>query len=707
MKNVALVSLLALLLGSQAVQVRDVMTPTTRVVKLLQGLSKQIEEEGKTEEDMYETFTCWGKSVITQKTDTNTAANTRIDNLETYVADLDAGKIELTTERQDLEKEIEELSADLDAAEALRNKEKKDFSGAKTEMDNAIRALTSAVKVLNEATKDNKKGALLAYKAELNGGLAALEAESANLNSAVELGERFLTKADSIFLRRVLEGDVPKRDHKMMNKKADFKMSYKTRSGKIQDVLAKLKTTFENNLKDATDKEKDSQDSYDKLSTAKGATLKKAQDAMSSMSVEGGARGQSKSQAEDEIKALKKQVTDDSRFIKQTEDSLAEKKTEWDTRTKLRDGELAAISKAINILYNDDARDLMKKSFASQEGLFFLQEESQQAAATLSQAAAALKKVAAQTGDKRMSALAALVAQAPSPSAKLQFKPVLDAIDKMLTTLAEDEKTDIATKEDCEQDRMDNTRKALLAGRDIDEKTDAIRKLEGEIKDLKEQIAKLLAEKKHTQEELDSATQIRKDENTAWKKTNQDDADAASTVKDATRVLKSFYADNFKFIQKKAVPVVEGEAPPPPPATWDGGYGGKKGESTGIISILEMVHADILKDQEKAKSEEDQSQSEFDTFETESNKEMKDLQDEADKQDGIKGKKEGDRTDTIKARKTKKGEWDVVMKTMKDTDPECEYYAVNFKMRKSNRALEIDGLNNAKAILSGGSFKLL
>ena len=107
-----------------------------------------------------------------------------------------------------------------------------------------------------------------------------------------------------------------------MNKKADFKMSYKTRSGKIQDVLAKLKTTFENNLKDATDKENDSQDSYDKLSKAKGATLKKAQDAMSSMSVEGGARGQSKSQAEDEIKALKKQVTDDSRLTENIRQNL-------------------------------------------------------------------------------------------------------------------------------------------------------------------------------------------------------------------------------------------------------------------------------------------------------------------------------------------------------------------------------------------------
>ena len=36
---------------------------------------------------------------------------------------------------------------------------------------------------------------------------------------------------------------------------ATFKMSYKKRSGKIQDTLAKLLQEFEGNLKDATDAE--------------------------------------------------------------------------------------------------------------------------------------------------------------------------------------------------------------------------------------------------------------------------------------------------------------------------------------------------------------------------------------------------------------------------------------------------------------------
>merc|ERR1719221_1024541 len=137
-------------------------------------------------------------------------------------------------------------------------------------MTKAITALESAIDTLNEATKDHKQGVLLAVRAHLqgaseNGGMAALQERQAHLKHAVELGERFLAKADATFLRRVLLGDVPKVDWKKLNRKATFKMSYKARSFKIQDVLKKMHQTFTINLKDATDKENDAIAEYEKL----------------------------------------------------------------------------------------------------------------------------------------------------------------------------------------------------------------------------------------------------------------------------------------------------------------------------------------------------------------------------------------------------------------------------------------------------------
>lgn len=277
----------------------------------------------------------------------------------------------------------------------------------------------------------------------------------------------------------------------------------------------------------------------------------------------------------------------------------------------------------------------------------------------------------------------------------------------MLSALTNDAKKDLETKQSCEKDRQKDTRTVLLASRDIDDKTDAINKLDGEIKDIAESIRDLMAQKKKAGEELYSAAKLRKDETMQFKITDKEDQEAANTVASAKQVLVKYYKEAFKasFVQYEKPVVVAGEAPKAPPATWAKGYGGKKGESVGIIAILEMVHSDILKDQATAKAEEEQSQKEFDTFLKDSEKQMKRLQKSADQQKGVSGKKETDKTDTIKARITKKGEYNAVMKKMKDIAPDCEYYAVNFKLRVTNRQLEADGLKNAKAILSGGTFK--
>ena len=107
-------------------------------------------------------------------------------------------------------------------------------------MTQAIDALDEAVEAFTEATSDHKEGTLLQAKTEQMLGFSDRSARAAALQHAVELGERFLGKSDELFLRRVLAGEVPKADWKKLNRKATFKIVYKARSFKIQDVLAKM-----------------------------------------------------------------------------------------------------------------------------------------------------------------------------------------------------------------------------------------------------------------------------------------------------------------------------------------------------------------------------------------------------------------------------------------------------------------------------------
>jgi len=105
---------------------------------------------------------------------------------------------------------------------------------------------------------------------------------------------------------------------------------------------------------------------------------------------------------------LTTQVSNDEKYISQAEASYADKVAEWKERKRLRTEEIASISKAIEILASDDAKDLMSSSFKSQ-GNFFLQEHDKAAGCKQKRATKVVHKLrdmAAKHSDPRLSQLA-------------------------------------------------------------------------------------------------------------------------------------------------------------------------------------------------------------------------------------------------------------------------------------------------------------
>lgn len=688
---------LSVLTLSAANAAQTKLSPVTRVVELLKGIAESVESEVKKEEDLYESFVCWGNAVVDAKTASNAAATSRIDNLNQYISDLDAGRIELTSERKDLEKEIEELNADMEAAETLREQENTEFQAAEEEMNQAIEALGSAIEVLGDATSAHQEGELVQFEQAMAEGFAERSRQSEALLRAIDFGKRFLSAGDSIFLQRLLTGEVPKADWKKLNRKAGFKMAYKARSFKIQDVLKKLQSTFTANLQEATDKESDAKTSYDNLMTSKKEQLSQAQDALTDMDSENGAKGLSKSDAQDEIEALTTQKTNDEAFLEQTKSDLTLKKGEWKDRKMLRMGEIAAIGKAVSILHSDDNRNLMKRSFESQSFLQVRKSENFGA-----RAAAALRVAGQSTHDQRLVAMAASVEAMTG-----HFDEVIASITEMITLLKTQTEEDLTTKEQCETDRMKDSRDAIMASRDIDEMSDKKIKLTGEIaeiaseiKDKQDEIAKITAE------DADAA-RLRQQDNEDWVRSNSDDERAAEVVQSAKEVLENFYSENnLNLVQKarKQPEVTAGAAPPPPPSTWDAPYSGKSQESGSVVQILTVIKEDIEKDMAKAKTEEDEAQAEFDKQHTEFETQRDGLNDDIATLEGTSGSKTEAIQTTKENRKTRKEELDNYMSKMNDAAVGCDYITVNFDNRKKNRDTELDGLLKAKAILEGGAF---
>jgi len=691
-------SLVVLLTGLSLSPVEADANPVSRVATLLQNLASKIDSELDTDTKLYEDYECWAKTVISSKTASNEKAQSRVDSLKTYLADLDAGRIELTSERTDLEKEVAGLNKDLETAAALREKENEDYVAATKEMDQAIKAMEAAIKVLDEATKDSK-ASLVNIRSSIsqralegeNEGFSTRVAEADALQKAVDVGSRWLKAGDALFLRRLLSGEVPIADWKKLNRKAEFKMKYKARSVKIQDTLAKLLASFKENKKDAEEREKDAKETYEQLKEAKEKQLGASQEALTKGDVEGGAKAVSKEDAKSEIKALETQIKDDKKYISETEDALKTKKEEFVERKGLRIGEIKAINEAIAVIHSDDARDLFKRSIS------FLQVVDSAATSATVRASSSIRDAARTTGDLRLSALAARISLASGG----KFSKVLTAIDKMIKTLEDEDKDDADNKGDCESDREKNTKEAADYSREIDELSDDIEKLEGEIEEIVKEVAEKEESVKDLKKELKEAKKIREEENAEWKSNDADDTAAIKLLEKAAGVLKDHYKENFSLVQQKkdAPQVTAGEAPPPPPKTWEEPYGGAQKESQGIVGILELIKTDCEKDQKAAKKAEDDAKDKYDKFKKESEDSIDKLNKAINDLEESKGKKEKDIESKKSSSKNKKGSLDTVVKKMKEAQPGCDFLLVNFKVRSENRKLEIKGLKKAKEIL--------
>ena len=107
----------------------------------------------------------------------------------------------------------------------MRKRVNDNFLAAKDEMTKAVAVLESAVEVLGSTTEDMKTGALLSTRFDLR--------------RAASLGSQMRSESDTRLLEHALDGDVDS-DWKKLNRKAVFKMKYKARSGKIQEILVEF-----------------------------------------------------------------------------------------------------------------------------------------------------------------------------------------------------------------------------------------------------------------------------------------------------------------------------------------------------------------------------------------------------------------------------------------------------------------------------------
>jgi uncharacterized protein YlxW (UPF0749 family) len=682
--------LLAFMLGLAAA---EELNPITRVAQLLEGLAKKIDSDEDAEQELYDSYKCWCKTVVTDKLASIDNNKQKIAELQQYIDDLDSGRIELTSERTDLEKEIKDLQASIKEEEDMRAKEYDDYVAAKDEMTKAIAALEKAVDTMAKGTE----GSFLHM--------------TRGLKKAMKVGKGFLAKKDIAALFQAAQPeDVPDADWEKLNREATFKQKYTKRSGEIQEILAEMLQTFKDNLAEAEAAETKAADDSKTLLKGKNDALDDKQNALRDQAGENGARGESKADSEEQVRDMSDQNTRDEGYIADTQASCATKADEWGERKRLRKEEKASIAQAIATLRSDDARDLFKKSFDSHGALFVqtsaLVRKVEHQHPTLMNGLAQMKRAAVKSGDMRLLLLA------QSHAGKMggdPFGPVIKDIDGFLADLKKEEEADMAEKAMCEKERSERTQKVQIFSKQIDMSTTVIGRLTEHIAENQKQVDSINVEIKENEDAKKEATEIRNNEKAEHASSEADDTAAGKVVENAIEVLKSFYKNNELsgpgFIQVRAKKDEEpGEAPTPPPSTWGDTYKGASGESGGIVALMEGIKADIDKDIRAADKEESDAQAAYDKLCADIDRTIAMLKSCKSDLEAMIASDQGSITQQKESRSTDQASLQSHLDFLKEIATACDFMAANFESRMANRAEEVDGLNQAKATFSGATF---
>merc|ERR1719446_1680262 len=94
--------------------------PVSKVINLLKDMQKQLEEEAKADQEVYDQFACWCETNEKEKTKAIADAEAKIKDLNILIEELTAASARLNSEITMLEGEVGKNQAALDKSTSMQ-----------------------------------------------------------------------------------------------------------------------------------------------------------------------------------------------------------------------------------------------------------------------------------------------------------------------------------------------------------------------------------------------------------------------------------------------------------------------------------------------------------------------------------------------------------------------------------------------------------
>jgi chromosome segregation ATPase len=539
------------------------VTPIEKTIQLLDGLMAKIEKEGEHEGKMFEDFTKYCHddsmnlefSIKTGKSDAERSAAAVADN-DAKIGAAEAKIEELTTSIATSEK-------DLASATTIREKEHADYVTLEADLQATVSMLERASAIIE---REMAKTGFIQGAESMQKIADALSAivTSVGVNAADK------AKVEALLQSQQKSGDE---DLDFQPAGAPDPAAYKSKSGGILSVLEDLLEKAKAELAGAQKAEMNAKFDYDMLKQKLEDAIKFGDKTLGETKAAKAAAEEAKAVAEGELETANKNVADDEKHLKDLQQDCMTSAEENTESKNSRAEELAALSKAKDVL-------LEKTGGAADRAYSFVQistssktkQDVKDRVLTLIQGLA--------TGDKSLAFLAQRIESA-ALMGEDPFAKIKGLIAEMIDKLEAEAKKEAGHKAFCDKEMSETKAKKEDKEAELDGLSTKIDKATAKIAKLKEEVATLETELGEIAASQKKATEMRQEEAAAWAEAKADYEAGLEGVGMALQVLRDYYAeksDGEEFLQ--------GQMQKHSKAT---------GAASGIIGMLEVVESDFSK----------------------------------------------------------------------------------------------------------------
>jgi len=722
----ALSLLLAAGVGAHAV------TPTEKVITLLEDLKAEVETDGQEEATLYDTFACFCQSMTESKSE---AIKVEQDNIDTFNSEIEAQSIVSKNKAIEIQENNQQI------AEVIKT-----------------RATT-------EQRREKEKEKYETNSADLNKGIANLEAAVTDLQAGLGGAAALMTLKKSV-RRTVVMADLLGLAHNEKQKKAIAQLLQENedQAPPANEGSGDIITTMNDLLTDFKDQKSkiDSIEGQNKADFTASMTALKEQEDSANTAKDDAQRA--KDDADEEVAKNSKDLeeenakyADDSLYLADVTQKCELKAREFDQHSKTRSGELEALSSAIDIIKDrvkGNADESVKRAallatkvkvtsgmeaditveekemdqddlagIADLDKWSLLQTSNPTTPKTklanlLSSkrtVSTQKQKLSAEALSKRTEKVAEALAEAgaklKSPMlnafalklrTKLAFDPfvkVRKLVQDLIQRLVE-EATAEATKKgfcDTEMGKSKHSRDVNMEEvQRLNAETEGLEaqkaRLETEVSDLSGELAEL-------DDALFKTTKLRSAEKAENEDTVAKSKAGLEAINDAKKVLEEFYSkakkNDVSLLQAKASPVLE-DMPEEPKG---GAYKGGQEKAGGIMAMIEVIVSDFERTIKVTTQTEKDAQREFVEFErtTKSSIASKTNQ-KANAESSLKATT-NQITNNMDLLSSRMKMLDDNLRELEELKPTCVDTGMSFQERTQKREEEIDALKNALCML--------